>query len=208
MTTSKSQPLTLSLPISLAAYGFVDRGLQVLALADELAADVDEAGVRAHGEGGEQRALDQQMRIVPHDLAVLAGAGLALVGVDDEIGRARIGLGHERPLEARREAGAAAAAQARGLDLVDDPVVALVDQRLGAAPGAARARALEAPVLEAVEVAKDAVLVCEHRPSVFSDPLRRPLAFMHFSVVGPPAGHDACRPVCEPGLVGSPDLRA
>jgi hypothetical protein len=29
------------------------------------------------------------MRIVAQDLAVLAGAGLGLVGVDDEIGRAR-----------------------------------------------------------------------------------------------------------------------
>ena len=104
----------------LGLVGLVDRRLQLLALADELAAHVDVAGVRAHREGGEQRALDQQMRIMPHDLAVLAGAGLRLVGVDHEIGRPRIALGHERPLEAGREARAAAAAQARRLDLVDD----------------------------------------------------------------------------------------
>ena len=35
---------------------------------------------------------------------------------------------------------------------------------LGAVPGAARARAREAPVVEAVEVAEDAVLVLEHAP--------------------------------------------
>ena len=93
----------------LGRVGLVDGRLQALALADELAAHVDVAGVRAHGEGGEQRALDQQVRIVPHDLAVLAGAGLALVGIDDEVGGPRIALGHERPLEAGREAGAAAA---------------------------------------------------------------------------------------------------
>ena len=61
----------------LGRVGLVDRRLQALALADELAAHVGVAGVRPHRERGQQRALDQQMRIVPHDLAVLAGAGLA-----------------------------------------------------------------------------------------------------------------------------------
>ena len=56
--------------------GLVDGALQRLALADELAADVDVGGVRPHGEAGDQAALDQEMRIVPHDLPVLAGAGL------------------------------------------------------------------------------------------------------------------------------------
>ena len=147
----------------LGLVGLGDRRLQVLALADELAAHVDVAGVRAHGEGGEQRALDQQVRIVPHDLAVLAGAGLGLVRIDHEVGGPRIALGHERPLEAGREARAAAPAQARDLDLVDDPVVALVDQRLGVVPGAARAGAGQLPVLEAVEVLEDAVLVLRAR---------------------------------------------
>ena len=147
--------------------GLIDRGLQPLALADELAAHVDVAGVRAHREARDQAALDQQMRIVPHDLAVLAGAGLGLVGVDDEVVRpAVVLLRHERPLQPGREAGAAAAAQARRLHLVDDPVAALLDDGLGAVPGAARARALEAPVLETVEIAEDAILVGEHR-SIF-----------------------------------------
>ena len=39
--------------------GLVDRRLQALALADELAADIDVGGVRAHGEAGDQAALDQ-----------------------------------------------------------------------------------------------------------------------------------------------------
>jgi hypothetical protein len=70
--------------------GLVHRRLQALALAHELAADVDEAGMRPHGEAGDQAAFDQQMRVVPHDLAILAGAGLGLVGVDHEIcGRRR-----------------------------------------------------------------------------------------------------------------------
>ena len=100
---------------------------------------------------------------MPHDLAVLAGAGLGLVGIDDEVVRPPVRLlRHERPFEAGREAGAAAAAQARGLDLVDDAVAALLQDRLGAVPGAARPRAFEAPVVQAVEVLEDAVLVGEH----------------------------------------------
>ena len=39
----------------------------------------------AHREPGDKAAFDQRMRIVPHDLPVLAGAGLRLVSVDDEI---------------------------------------------------------------------------------------------------------------------------
>ncbi len=97
----------------LVLIGLVDGGLQDLALADELAANIDVGGVRAHGEGGKQRALDQEMRVVAHDVPVLAGAGLGLVGVDDQIVWAAIGLGrHERPFQPGGEARAAAAAQA------------------------------------------------------------------------------------------------
>ena len=78
-------------------------------------------------------------------------------------------LGHEAPLHAGREARAAAAAQARCLDHLDDRVLAERHQRLGVVPVAARLRRLQAPGLEAVEVGEDAVLVGEHaRPS---DPL-------------------------------------
>ena len=55
----------------------------------ELAADIDVGGAGAHGEAGDQAALDQHMRIEAQDLAILAGAGLGLVGIDDEIGRPR-----------------------------------------------------------------------------------------------------------------------
>src|ERR1700724_979599 len=104
------------------------------------------------------------MRIVPHDLAVLAGAGLGLVGIDHEIAWPSVSgfFRHERPFQAGRKSSAAAAAQARRLHLVDDPVAALVDDRLGAVPGAALARTLDAPIMEAVEVLEDAVLVLEH----------------------------------------------
>jgi len=54
----------------------IDRGLQMLALADEFAAHVDEARVRPHGEAGKQAALDQRVRVVAKNVAVLAGTRL------------------------------------------------------------------------------------------------------------------------------------
>src|SRR3546814_3980317 len=68
--------------------GLGDGGEERLRLADELAANVDIGGPRAHGETGDQRALDQLVRIVANDLAVLARPRLRLVGVDDEKARA------------------------------------------------------------------------------------------------------------------------
>src|SRR4029077_11264505 len=98
--------------------GLVDRRLEVLRLVIELAADIDVGGADPHPRSGQEAAFDQLVRIVPEDVAVLAGAGLALVGVDHEIGRAVAGLGHERPFEPRWKAGAAATAQPRFLALV------------------------------------------------------------------------------------------
>src|SRR5262245_24706019 len=150
--------------------GLVHCRLQTFALAHELAADVDEAGMRAHREAGDQAALDQQMWVVAHDLAILAGAGLRFVGIDHEIMRPPIGLlGHERPFETGREAGASAAAQARGLDLVDDPIAALVEDRFGAVPSAARAGTRKGPVVQTVEICEDAILVLKHQGRLFAD---------------------------------------
>src|SRR5262249_19620366 len=142
--------------------GLVDRDLEILRFERKLAANVDVGGDRAHGEAGDQAALDQHMRVEPHDLAVLAGAGLGLVGIDDEIGRTPVRLlGHERPLETGRETGATAAAQIRSLDLIDDAVAALGEDVLGAVPDAAALGAGELPVVLAVEIEEDAVLVLE-----------------------------------------------
>src|SRR5882672_8596084 len=148
-------------------FGFVsliDRRLQPLTFTDELAAHIDVTGVSAHCEAGDQAALDEKMRIVPHNVAILAGPGLGLIGVDHKImGPVASLLGHERPLEPGWEPSAAATAQARVLDLADDGVAAFLQDRLGAVPGAARTGAGQAPVAAAVEIAKDAILVIEHR---------------------------------------------
>src|SRR6202034_2070622 len=143
--------------------GLGDRRFQPFALANELPANVDAAGVDPHAAPGDQGPLDKKMRIVQHDLAVLAGTGLRFVGVDDEIARPPVGLlGHERPFETGREPGAAATALAGRLHLVDDGVASLLQDRLGAIPATARTRAVEAPAVVAVEIFENAVLVGEH----------------------------------------------
>ena len=146
----------------LGGIGLIDGALERFALADVFAAHVDEASMRTHRERGNERAFDQEMSVVAKDFAVLAGARLRLVGVDDEIARPRIGLRHERPLEARRESGAAATAEARLLHLVDDVVVALVDEELRAVPDAAALRAFEAHIVEAIDIAENAVAIIQH----------------------------------------------
>src|SRR5262249_42543881 len=99
--------------------GLIDGGLQTLLLSNEFATHIDVTRARAHRGTRNQAALDEEMRIVPHDLAILAGAGLRLVGVDDEVARPPVRLlGHERPFQAGREARAPAAALARSLHLV------------------------------------------------------------------------------------------
>ncbi len=144
----------------LGLVGLLDGGFHDLALANVFAADVDVASVGLHGEGSDQAAFDEQVGIMAHDLPVLAGAGLGLVGVDDEIVRPVLHLlGHEGPLQAGVEAGAAPAAQARVLDVGDDPVAAAGQDVLGRVPGAALLRPLQAPVMETVEVGEDAILV-------------------------------------------------
>ena len=89
--------------------------------------------------------------------------GSELVGIHHQVARAPVRLlGHERPFQPGREAGAAAAALTGGFHLVDDGVAAFFQDRLGAIPGAARTRAFETPIVAAVEIFEDAVLVGEH----------------------------------------------
>ncbi len=179
----------------LCLIGLRDRRLQPLALADEFAANVDVAGVGGHGAAGDQASFDQKVRIVAHDLAVLAGAGLRLVGVDHEIMRAALRhlLGHERPFQSGGKSGAAAAALAGRLALVDEAVAASRQDRLGAVPGATGACSVEAPIVLPIEILKRC------------GPYRRAFSFLYWrlgsiSVVGPPIGAEFMRSICGPGF--------
>ena len=124
--------------------GFVQRLFEALVDLEDLAVDVVAGGAHAHRVGGDGHALDDDVRVVGEDVAVLAGAGLAFVGIADQVLRAGVVLRHEAPLQAGGKARAAAAAQARGLDLGDHLVgrhAGAAVQRRGscAAPGSRRA---------------------------------------------------------------------
>jgi hypothetical protein len=143
--------------------GLLDRLLEHLALADVFAAYIDVAGLRPHREGRDQAPLDQQVRIVPHDIPVLAGAGLGLIRVDDQIVRPLADLlGHEGPFEAGRESRPAPTTQARRLDLVADPLRAELHKLLRGIPRAALLRRFQPEVMAAVQVGEDAISIEKH----------------------------------------------
>ncbi len=88
-----------------------DLAQQQLADAGVLVAQIDVGGRRLDRPGGDQHALEETVRVALEVVAVLEGAGLALVGVDREVA----GLGrvaHEAPFAPGREARAAEPAQA------------------------------------------------------------------------------------------------
>ena len=84
--------------------------------AQELAANVVVAHRRAHRKGGQRHALDQHVRVVAQDVPIVAGSGLALVGVADEVGGLLAVPGHEAPLKPGGKAGPATAPQSGCLD--------------------------------------------------------------------------------------------
>ncbi len=81
-----------------------------------LVAQVDPDALDAHRPGRDEHAFEHAVRVRAQQLAVLHRADLAFVDVHHHV--ARRGLGsHALPLARGREAGAAEAAQAGGLDL-------------------------------------------------------------------------------------------
>ncbi len=104
-----------------------------------LGAAVDVALARADGPRADDHALEHRVRVALQDAAVHERAGVALIGVAQEVLAVGLCLGGELPLHARGEARAAAAAKARGLHGVDDPLRGHFQQRLrrGDVPAAA-----------------------------------------------------------------------
>ncbi len=68
--------------------------------------------------GGDQHALEEAVRVGFEEIAVLEGAGLALVGVDRQQARRRL-LAHKAPFAPGRETGAAEPAQPEPLERRD-----------------------------------------------------------------------------------------
>ena len=85
-------------------------------------ADVDVALGGADGDARDRHALDHDEGIALHDHAVGKGAAVAFVGVADDVFAVGAGLRHRLPLDAGREAGAAAPAQSGRRDVGEDLV--------------------------------------------------------------------------------------
>ncbi len=117
-----------------------------------LAAQVQEAVAGADRVGGHRHAVEHEVGVAREQHTVLERAGLALVGIADHVARETRRVPACLPLDAGREARAAAAAQVRALDLLErrDRALrradvcfaprALVGRTLGPATGAALQR--------------------------------------------------------------------
>jgi len=88
-------------------------------LAQEFAADVVVTHRRRHRIAADGHALDHRMRVVTQDVAVMAGARFGLVRIAHRVFLNRRGARHEAPFHPGGKRGAAAAAQARHLHLLD-----------------------------------------------------------------------------------------
>ena len=144
------------LPEEILRARFFDRAVQDLRAFGKFAADVDVGDVHVERETGDHHPLDQLMRILVNDVAVLERARLGFVGVADQVDRLfLVGL-DEAPLHAAGETRAAAAAQAGILDLVHDLGAAHLD------------RGLELLVAAVLQVAIDVVRVA-FAPDVFEN---------------------------------------
>src|SRR3569623_1259442 len=94
--------------------------LETLERLPEFTANVVVAHGGADGVTGDGHAFDQRVRVVTQDVAIFECAGLAFVGIADDIFLTRRIARHEAPLKAGGKARAAAAAQRRDFQLADD----------------------------------------------------------------------------------------
>ena len=89
-------------------------------LSEEFATYVIVGDRCAHRVSRDGHALNQYVRVVPEDVAIMTGARLAFVRVADQVFlRVRV-TRHEAPLQSCREAGTTATAKPRGFDLVNN----------------------------------------------------------------------------------------
>ena len=100
---------------------------------------------------------------MPHNLAILAGAGLRLIGIHDKIMRPTVLiLRHKRPFQPRRKPRATTPTQTRRLHLIDDPIPPLVDKELRSVPIATLLGSLQVSAMKPVKIGENAVFVLQH----------------------------------------------
>ena len=97
------------------------RAIQAVHRQRILGAHIDDSLGCAHHVGADDHSFQQRVRIALNFVAIHVGAGIAFIGIADDVLRLRLCLGQELPFVACGISGAAAAAQFRGLDLLDHP---------------------------------------------------------------------------------------
>src|SRR6266478_3797076 len=85
-------------------------------------ANVNNAALRAGDDAGDKHSFNKEMRQIRHDEAVFDRAGLAFIGVADDVFHRVALFADEIPLHAGRKSGAAHTAKFRSLELSDDIV--------------------------------------------------------------------------------------
>ena len=88
-----------------------------------LGTDIDDGRGSADGIGTDEHAFDEVMGVAFDDRAVHERTGVAFVGVADEVLLIAFGILRRSPFEGGGETGAAAAAEAGDVDLLDDIVL-------------------------------------------------------------------------------------
>src|ERR1039457_7152477 len=101
------------------APGLPDGGLQGIPRQRGFGANVEKALLGAHGVGRDGHAFQHAMRVAFEHRAIHERAGIALVGVADDVFFLLAGLGHGAPFEARGIARAAPPAEAAADDLLN-----------------------------------------------------------------------------------------
>jgi hypothetical protein len=94
-----------------------------------LRADVEHADFRAGEPCRDHHAEQHRVRALLHEILVDVSAGVALVGVADDILHRARGRSARRPFEMQREACAAASTQAGILEFAPEPVAIFFQQR-------------------------------------------------------------------------------
>src|SRR6267142_1576027 len=87
-----------------------------------LMTNVEDSALRAGDDAGDEHSFDEEMRKMRHDEAVFDRAGLAFIGVADDVFHRVALFADEIPLHAGRKSGAAHTAKFRSLELSDDIV--------------------------------------------------------------------------------------
>ena len=99
---------------------FFDGAFEDFRAFGKFAADVDVGGVHVEREAGDEHPLEQLMRILVNDVAILERARLGFVRIADQVDRFFLVRLDEAPFHAAGKTRAAAAAQSGNLDFVHD----------------------------------------------------------------------------------------